>query len=57
MKPTPIVVDPSWWRATMLMMLLGAGLALTGCNTVEGAGQDLSAAGEKIEDTSRDVRR
>ena len=29
-------------------------LALTGCNTFEGAGKDLEAAGESIQEAARD---
>ena len=35
-------------RPLLLIMLLGAGLA--GCNTMEGFGRDVEAAGEKIEE-------
>ena len=31
-------------------------VALTACNTVEGAGEDIEAAGDGISDASRDVR-
>ena len=31
-------------------------LALTACATVEGAGQDLSDAGDFVSDTAREVR-
>jgi predicted small secreted protein len=30
-------------------------LAAAGCNTVEGAGQDVEATGEEIEETARDA--
>jgi predicted small secreted protein len=33
--------------------LAAALLALTGCNTVKGVGQDLQKAGEKIEDAAK----
>ena len=39
----------------LLMSLVMAGLALvafTGCNTMEGAGQDVERAGEKIKDAA-----
>lgn len=35
---------------------VAAVLALSGCNTVEGAGQDVEAAGEEIEETANEVR-
>lgn len=30
--------------------------ALSGCNTVAGAGKDLERGGEKVQDTARDVQ-
>jgi entericidin B len=43
-----------------LLMMLGilAPLgALSGCNTVAGAGQDIQNGGQKVEDGARDVQR
>ncbi|MCA3255953.1 MAG: entericidin A/B family lipoprotein [Alphaproteobacteria bacterium] len=37
--------------------VLVAGLALTACNTVEGAGKDIKSAGNAIEDTAQDVKK
>jgi predicted small secreted protein len=37
--------------------VLAAGLALTACNTVEGAGKDIKSAGNAIEDTAQDVKK
>ena len=39
-----------------LVMLLSFGV-LTGCNTIEGAGKDIERGGEKLQDTSKDVKR
>lgn len=40
----------------VLAGLLGFSAAgLTGCNTVEGAGKDVSAAGEAVSDAARDT--
>jgi len=39
-----------------IVLLLAAGFALAACNTVEGAGRDLSSAGKAISKTSEDVR-
>lgn len=40
---------------SMLFAVLGVGcLALASCNTVEGAGKDVQAAGEAIEDAADD---
>lgn len=41
-------------RKTILTLL--AGLALAGCNTIEGAGRDLSSAGKAISETAKDVK-
>lgn len=32
--------------------LFGASFALTGCNTTEGAGEDIEAAGDEIQDAA-----
>tara|TARA_B100001564_G_C20649203_1_gene675978 strand:- start:843 stop:1094 length:252 start_codon:yes stop_codon:yes gene_type:complete len=44
-----------WYKTKLLTAfastLLGIGL-LSGCNTIEGAGQDMKAAGDKIEDAT-----
>jgi len=44
---------------TVLMMLatLGPLSAISGCNTMAGAGQDIERGGQKIEGTARDVQR
>lgn len=48
-------IDGRWSRfaAILTIALLLGGLGA--CNTVEGAGQDLEAAGEAIEDTANDA--
>lgn len=38
------------------VVLLSALLALSGCNTVQGMGRDLSAAGDAMSDTAGDVK-
>ncbi|WP_018146858.1 entericidin A/B family lipoprotein [Henriciella marina] len=45
MKKNPFLV-----AGLSLMALMAAG-----CNTVEGAGQDVEATGEEIEETARDA--
>jgi predicted small secreted protein len=37
--------------------LIALVVALAGCNTIGGAGQDLSAGGRAITDTARDTQR
>ena len=44
-------------RAILLMMLAMASTsALTACNTVAGAGKDIEATGDKIEDKAEDCK-
>lgn len=38
-------------------VLMCASLALAGCNTIAGAGKDIEAGGEKVQDAARDVQR
>ena len=40
-------------KTLMTMIALAGLLALCGCNTVKGVGQDLQKAGEKIEDAAK----
>jgi len=45
--------DFTMFKKTLILMLTAAFLvAITGCNTVHGVGQDLEAAGEGIQDAS-----
>jgi predicted small secreted protein len=43
-------------RAILTTALLAAGLMLAACNTVEGAGKDVSSAGHAVTDTARDAK-
>ncbi len=43
-------------RKIVLLMVVAAGLALAACNTVEGAGKDVSAAGAAVTDTAKDAK-
>ena len=36
-----------------LLAMLGLGPVLTACNTIEGAGEDASAAGRAVSDTAK----
>jgi predicted small secreted protein len=36
-------------KFVVLLWLIGAAVALAGCNTVEGAGKDIKATGQAIE--------
>jgi predicted small secreted protein len=45
-------------KAIVAMVLAGFGLSmLTACNTVEGVGQDVKAAGQKVEGEAREHKR
>ncbi len=41
-------------RVLLAVMLFGSPLALASCNTAEGAGEDVQAAGRAIEDAAHD---
>jgi predicted small secreted protein len=44
-------------RKTLIVTAaLLAGLAVSACNTVEGAGKDVSSAGKAVSETARDVK-
>ncbi|WP_342069826.1 entericidin A/B family lipoprotein [Yoonia algicola] len=43
-------------RITPILAVIFSGLMLTACETVEGAGQDISAAGSALSEESRDVQ-
>ncbi len=43
-------------RKLIAIGLFAAGLALSACNTIEGAGKDVSSAGHAVTDTARDAK-
>jgi predicted small secreted protein len=43
--------------ALMLLTMLGPLIALSGCNTVAGAGEDIQRGGQTVEGAARDVQR
>ena len=43
-------------RSLILLAVVAASLAAAACNTVEGAGKDVKAAGAAVEDTARDAK-
>jgi predicted small secreted protein len=43
-------------RKLITMALVAFGLSLAACNTVEGAGRDVSSAGHAVTDTARDAK-
>jgi predicted small secreted protein len=40
-------------RKLVMLAVLAASLAAAACNTVEGAGEDLKAAGNAVEDSAK----
>lgn len=42
-------------RKVLLLAALATGLFVAGCNTVAGAGKDVSAAGHAVTDTAHDA--
>ncbi len=43
-------------KAALTMLIALFGLALAGCNTVEGAGEDIESAGEAIDESAEGAR-
>ena len=44
-------------RKIVVLALAAAALLTSACNTVEGVGRDVSAAGRAVTDTAREVRK
>ena len=43
-------------RKPITLLIVTAGLAVAACNTVEGAGRDVSAAGHAVTETAKDAK-
>ena len=43
-------------RKLSVFSLIAAALVLAGCNTIEGIGRDMSAAGQAVTSTSKSAR-
>ena len=43
-------------RKVVLLMITAAALSLAACNTVKGAGQDVSSAGHAVSQTAEDAK-
>ena len=43
-------------RKLVILAALAASLSVAACNTVEGAGTDVSSAGRAVTDTAKDVK-
>ena len=46
----------TWARRALAAALTAAALGAAACNTVEGVGQDVSAAGKAVEDAADDAK-
>lgn len=44
-------------RKFVLLAFVAASFTVAACNTVEGAGKDVSAAGEAVSDTAQDAKK
>lgn len=44
------------FKSLLLLCILSSTFGLSGCNTMSGAGQDIEAAGEAIEDAAEGAR-
>jgi predicted small secreted protein len=44
-------------RKLIVLMVVAAGLAVSACNTMEGAGKDVSAAGNAVSSTASDAKK
>lgn len=42
-------------RKLILLALIAAGLSTAACNTIAGAGKDVGAAGDAVEDAANDA--
>ncbi len=43
-------------RKLLTVAMISSGLFAAACNTVEGAGKDVSSAGEAVADTAQDAK-
>ncbi len=43
-------------RKLVVLMIIAAGLSTAACNTVSGAGKDVSSAGHAVTDTANDAK-
>jgi entericidin B len=43
-------------KSLIALMLLTGGLTLSACNTTEGVGEDIEAAGDAIDDAAEDAQ-
>lgn len=47
------ILTAKWFKGSVLMAaLMALTIGLAGCNTVEGAGEDIEGAGDRIQDAA-----
>ncbi|HVO16605.1 MAG TPA: entericidin A/B family lipoprotein [Alphaproteobacteria bacterium] len=52
-----LVTHPTNVKSAIILAIALAGtLAVSACNTMEGAGKDIQAGGSAVEDTARDAK-
>ena len=44
------------WKKALFVLMSLLSLALTACNTVEGAGKDVKATGQAVENAAKDAK-
>ena len=44
-------------RTLLIMAVMAASLTVAACNTIAGAGKDVSSAGDAVTDTAQDAKR
>lgn len=44
-------------RKIVIMVAIAASMAVSACNTISGAGKDVSAAGHAVTNTAEDVKK
>lgn len=42
---------------SMIAILVSGMLVLAGCNTIKGAGEDIEAGGEKVQEAAKNVKK
>jgi predicted small secreted protein len=45
------------WKQILFYLISVASLALTACNTMQGAGRDIQSAGQKIQNEAQEHKR
>lgn len=54
--PSPGDVTENTMQKLLILAAIAASLSVAACNTVEGAGKDVSSAGDAVSSTAREVK-